>query len=64
MRGRAEPQNKGMKLTSVEHIGRSQLIPGVRRTSRGRDTIGDARDAVREVGPPVWATRGRSKRSR
>jgi hypothetical protein len=24
--------NKGMKLTSVEHIGRSQLIPGVRRT--------------------------------
>ena len=27
--------NKGMKLTSVEHIGRSQLIPGVRQTSRG-----------------------------
>jgi hypothetical protein len=26
--------NKGMKLTSVEHIGRSQLIPGVRRTDR------------------------------
>jgi hypothetical protein len=24
--------NKGMKLTSVERIGRSQLIPGVRRT--------------------------------
>jgi hypothetical protein len=23
--------NKGMKQTSVEHIGRSQLIPGVRR---------------------------------
>jgi len=27
-----EPPNKGMKQTSVEHIGRSQLIPGVRRT--------------------------------
>jgi len=26
--------NKGMKQTSVEHIGRSQLIPGVRRTDR------------------------------
>jgi hypothetical protein len=26
------PPNKGMKQTSVEHIGRSQLIPGVRRT--------------------------------
>jgi hypothetical protein len=25
--------NKGMKLTSVEHIGRSQLIPGVRPTA-------------------------------
>jgi hypothetical protein len=29
-----EPPNKGMKLTSAEHIGRSQLIPGVRRTKR------------------------------
>jgi hypothetical protein len=29
------PSNKGMKQTSVEHIGRSQLIPGVRRTERG-----------------------------
>jgi hypothetical protein len=28
----AAPPNKGMKLTSVEHIGRSQLIPGVRPT--------------------------------
>ena len=26
------PSNKGMKQTSVERIGRSQLIPGVRRT--------------------------------
>ena len=26
-------QNKGMKLTSVEHIGHSQLIPGVLRTT-------------------------------
>jgi hypothetical protein len=26
--------NKGMKQTSVEHIGRSQLIPGVGLTSR------------------------------
>jgi hypothetical protein len=31
----AAPQNKGMKQTSVEHIGRSQLIPGVRQTVRG-----------------------------
>jgi len=32
--GRAtRPPNKGMKQTSVEHIGRSQLIPGVLRTS-------------------------------
>jgi hypothetical protein len=27
------PPNKGMKLTSVERIGRSQLIPGVGRAS-------------------------------
>jgi len=26
--------NKGMKLTKPEHIGASQLIPGVRQTSR------------------------------
>ena len=31
---RRKPPNKGMKLTSAEHIGRSQLIPGVRRTNR------------------------------
>jgi hypothetical protein len=30
-----ERSNKGMKLTSVEHIGRSQLIPGVRRATLG-----------------------------
>ena len=29
-----ESPNKGMKLTSVERIGRSQLIPGVRPTVR------------------------------
>ena len=29
---RSELPNKGMKLTSVERIGRSQLIPGVLRT--------------------------------
>ena len=28
--GAARPPNKGMKLTSVQRIGRSQLIPGVR----------------------------------
>jgi hypothetical protein len=28
------PPNKGMKQTSVERIGRSQLIPGVGRTYR------------------------------
>jgi len=31
-----ERPNKGMKLTSVEHIGRSQLIPGVVRTRPSR----------------------------
>ena len=31
----AAPQNKGMKLTSAERIGRSQLIPGVVPTTRG-----------------------------
>jgi hypothetical protein len=31
---RNTPSNKEMKLTSVERIGRSQLIPGVRRTIR------------------------------
>ena len=30
--GKTTSPNKGMKLTSVERIGRSQLIPGVRRT--------------------------------
>ena len=36
--GRAtRPANKGMKQTSVEHIGRSQLIPGVLRTDRGAE---------------------------
>jgi hypothetical protein len=29
--------NKGMKLTKPEHIGASQLIPGVRQTRAGRD---------------------------
>jgi hypothetical protein len=28
-----EQPNKGMKQTSAEHIGRSQLIPGVVRTA-------------------------------
>jgi hypothetical protein len=31
-RERTAASNKGMKQTSVEHIGRSQLIPGVGRT--------------------------------
>jgi len=31
--------NKGMKQTIVEHIGRSQLIPSVIRTSGGADTM-------------------------
>ena len=30
-----EPPNKGMKQTSVERIGRSQLIPGVGWTIPG-----------------------------
>jgi hypothetical protein len=32
-------QNKGMKQTSVERIGRSQLIPSVLRTLRVRRTV-------------------------
>ena len=36
-----EPQNKGMKLTSAERIGRSQLIPGVRPTSVSEQTDPD-----------------------
>ena len=35
--GANERSNKGMKPTSVERIGRSQLIPGVRRTVRHGD---------------------------
>ena len=35
--------NKGMKQTSVEHIGRSQLIPGVRQTWTGITGYGDTR---------------------
>ena len=38
------PSNKGMKLTSVERIGRSQLIPGVRRTRK--DCEMEQRDAA------------------
>jgi len=45
----AAPQNKGMKLTSVEHIGRSQLIPGVRRTLRCKRAGPSAYDCCREV---------------
>jgi hypothetical protein len=40
------PSNKGMKQTSVEHIGRSQLIPGVRRT----DSV--SREGRRELWQP------------
>jgi hypothetical protein len=43
MRGRAEPQNKGMKLTSVERIGRSQLIPRVRRLAEVVRGVGSMR---------------------
>jgi hypothetical protein len=32
-----EPPNKGMKLTSVEHTERSQLIPGVGQTVGGAE---------------------------
>jgi hypothetical protein len=37
------PSNKGMKLTSAERIGRSQLIPGVRRTI---EPTAEARDGI------------------
>jgi hypothetical protein len=39
---RAMPSNKGMKQTSVERIGRSQLIPGVLRTGAGLTSNGRA----------------------
>jgi hypothetical protein len=38
--GATRPPNKEMKLTSVEHIGRSQLISGVRRTYPGSRETG------------------------
>ena len=47
-----KPQNKGMKLTSVEHIGRSQLIPGVRRTNGGLSPS----DGL-PAGRPTWGAR-------
>jgi TonB family protein len=40
-----ESPNKGMKLTSAERIGRSQLIPGVRRTVGGERVKGRTRTA-------------------
>ena len=40
---RTAPSNKGMKQTSVEHNGRSQLIPGVRQTWTGFTGYGDTR---------------------
>ena len=51
------PSNKGMKQTSVEHIGRSQLIPGVGRTfveSRVRDRrdMGDSLKAGASLEQP------------
>ncbi len=33
MAGKQQRPNKEMKLTSAEHVGRSQLISSVRRTS-------------------------------
>ena len=50
------PSNKGMKQTSVEHIGRSQLIPGVRRTEPvSRDLRGSCGQppARRQSGEPT-----------
>jgi len=34
-----EPPNKGMKQTKLEHIGASQLIPGVGPTAWGREVL-------------------------
>ena len=57
MRGRAEPQNKGMKLTRPGIGGSgwaaSQLIPGVRQTTRG----GEERDEYNQR-MPVDGTNG------
>ena len=44
-----EPSNKEMKLTSVERIGRSRLVPGVLRSSelrRGQGLMGSITDGV------------------
>ena len=40
---RATPSNKGLKLTSVEHIGRSQLNPSVGQTLRSTRATGRIR---------------------
>jgi hypothetical protein len=47
-----ERSNKAMKLTSVEHIERSQLIAGVRRTN-GRAPE-RKRSAVPTPTPAIW----------
>ena len=51
---RATPPNKGMKLTSVERIGRSQPIPGVLRTRRRCAMMRPAR-ALRVLAPLACA---------
>jgi len=45
------PPNKGMKQTSVERIGRSQLIPGVLRTCERsvRPELPDGSDWITET---------------
>ena len=39
MRVMPVPPNEGMKLTRPEHIGASQLVPGVRRTREPRQKV-------------------------
>ena len=41
--------NKGMKQTSVERIGRSQLIPSVRRRLAGRTSTLPGRGSARRL---------------
>jgi len=50
------PPNKGMKQTSVEHIGRSQLIPGVRQTVVGSAMTRPAQRNDKALCRRVWPT--------
>jgi hypothetical protein len=55
MRRANELPNKGMKQTSVEHTGRSQLIPGVLLLLVGRTKGNPSRAWTRRAGSRLGA---------